>query len=175
VRVLVLPFRHADARAARAVTEAFALELAKSQAFEVLSPDDPSCQALGGLKLWDNGGLDLRAMTTLRRRCKVEGLVLGHITHYRAYAPPVLGLRVQVVSARSGAVLWGAEGHFDARQESVRALARHFHDRVLDASGRSYGWSVVLDSPRHYAQFVSQQLVATLRADRTHVAARPLR
>jgi hypothetical protein len=38
MRVLVLPFRHLDPSASRAVTSAFVLELQKSQMFEVLSP-----------------------------------------------------------------------------------------------------------------------------------------
>ncbi|MFP4055835.1 MAG: hypothetical protein ACLF0G_03080 [Candidatus Brocadiia bacterium] len=164
-RVLVLPFRHRDEGVSRAVTEAFALELAKTQAFEVISPEDPQAGPAADTPLWDDGGLDVPALVALRRRLNVQALVLGHVTHYRPYDPPVLGLRVQVVSTRSGSVLWGAEACFDAREEGVRALMRKFHGRRLSDQAETYGWRILLDSPRHYAQFVSRQLVATLGAD----------
>jgi hypothetical protein len=164
-RVLVLPFRDADRGAARTITEAFALEVEKTQALEVVSPYGPASKILEQLTIWDNGGLDVRALTTLRRRFDLDALALGTITQYRAYDPPVLGLRVQVVSARTGGVLWAAEGCFDAREAGVRHLMERFHAQRLEHGERNYGWQILLSSPRHYAQFVANQLVATLRPE----------
>lgn len=165
-RVLVLPFRHLDQEAADCVTESFALELEKTQALEVVSPDDPEAKRLEQIKVWENGGLEVAALTTLRRQFKVDAVALGHVTQYRPYDPPVLGLRVQVVSTRTGAVLWGAEGCFDARDSGVRAMLERFYEHRLDDADRNYGWKLLLASPRHYAQFVAHQLVATLKATR---------
>jgi len=174
-RVLVLPFRYLDQEAAQAITEAFILELEKTQAVEVVSPYTEAGKALEGIQVWDNGGLDVRALTTLRRSHRVDALAIGQVTQYRPFDPPVLGLRVQVVATRTGAVLWGAEGCFDARESGVRALMQRFHDCRLETGERSFGWEVLLSSPRHYAQFVAHQLVATLEAPRPSVvaAARP--
>ena len=92
----------------------------------------------------------------------MDALALGHVTQYRAYDPPVLGLRVQIVSTGSGGVLCGAEGCFDAREAGVQASMQRFHGQHLDTDDRSYGWKLLLASPRHYAQFVMHELLATL-------------
>lgn len=166
-KVLVVPFRHADDAVARAVTEAFALELEKTLFFEVVSPYGPAAKDFEGLRVWMDGGLEIRSLTALRRRFKVDAVAVGQVTQYRAYDPPVLGMRAQVVSARSGIVLWGTEGCFDAREAGVRTLVRHFYSRCLATPERSHGWKIVLSSPRYYAQFVAHQLVSTLDPPRS--------
>jgi len=164
LRVLVLPFRHTESGVTRSITEAFTLELEKTQALEVVSPYGAAAKTLEGLSVWEDGGVDVRALSILRRRLDVDALAIGRVTQYRPYDPPVLGLRVQVISARTGGVLWGAEGCFDAREAGVRDQMQRFHARRLDASPRSYGWQLLLSSPRHYAQFVAHELVATFEA-----------
>ena len=164
-RILVLPFRYADHSASRAVTAAFALELEKGQTFEVLTPDSPEGKVAERLGVWDGGCLDVHALTALHRRSKIDAVALGHVLRYRPYDPPVLSVRVQVVSTRTGGVLWGVEGAFDARDAGVQQLMEQFYDTQLAMSRRGLGWRLLLSSPRHFAQFVAHELVATLRPD----------
>jgi hypothetical protein len=163
LRVLVLPFRHTDRDAVCAVTEAFTLELAKGQAFEVVPADGAEARVLERLAVWDGDCLDVHALTVLRRRLKVDALVCGKLLRYRPYSPPILGLRAQVVSTRTGSVLWGAEGTFDAGDAGVQFLMQQYHDLWLEDAPRSLGWRVLLHSPRRFNQFVAHELVATIR------------
>jgi len=161
-RTLVLPLRHADPEASRQITEALVLELQKSQAVEAISPYGPETEFLKNLTVWRDGALDVRALTTLRKRLGVDAVVAGILTGYRPYEPPLVGLKVQLLSARTGRVLWGAETCLDARDGGVKALMRHYYaERIADGS-RSYGWQILLTSPRHFAQFVAHEVVATL-------------
>ena len=162
LRVLVLPFRHRERAAARAVTEAFVLQLEQTQACEAISHYADDGRRLAELPIWDNRGLDVASLVTLHRKFRVDAVALGTVTQYRPYSPPVLGLRVQVVSTRLGSVLWAAEACFDARHRGVQEMLQEFHRRHLSGDGRDYGWTVLLDSPRHYAQFVTHEVAATL-------------
>ena len=128
LRALVLPFAHGDRAVSKAVTEAFAVELAKSHHFEVLPPDGPQAELLEHLPVWEGDCLDVHALSVLRRRLNVDAIVVGKILSYRPYSPPVLGLRAQVVSTRTGAVLWGAEATFDAADAGTCYLLEKFHD-----------------------------------------------
>ena len=162
LRVLVLPFRHDDRTVSHAVTEAFALELAKTQCFEIVPADGPEAQVVERLSVWEDGGLDVHGLTVLRRRLSVGAVVAGTILHYRPYNPPILGLRAQIVSTRTGGVLWGAEGTFDASEAGVQYLMEQYHDLWLEDQPRSLGWRILLHSPRRFNQFVAHQLVATV-------------
>ncbi len=162
LRALGLPFRHRDRAASASVTEAFALELAKAQHFEILPADGPEATIAERLGVWDGDCLDVHALTVLRQRHRVDALVCGKILRYRAYNPPILALRVQAVSTRTGGVLWGAEGTFDAGDAGTQYLMRRFHEMWLDDSPRSLGWRVLLHSPRQFNQFVAHQIVESI-------------
>jgi len=163
LRILVLPFRHGDDTTSRSVTAAFALEMEKDQTFEVIAADSQERKVAERLNLWDGDCLDVHALTALRRRCKIDAVALGHVLRYRPYDPPVLSVRVRAISTRTGAVLWGAEAAFDARDAGVQQLMERFYDKQLAFARRGLGWQLLLSSPRHYTQFVAHELVATLR------------
>lgn len=171
LRALVLPFLHADRVASASVTAAFSLALAKAQHFEVLPPDGPEATLARQLRVWDGHCLDVHALTVLRRRLRVDALVCGTILRYRPYNPPVLGLRVQLVATRSGAVLWGAEGTLDAGDDGTQYLMRQHHDLWLEEPPRSLGWRVLLHSPRQFNQFAAHQLVASIEPTEIPTAA----
>ena len=161
-RTLVLPLRHPNKEAARLVTEALVIELQKSQIVEAISPYAPEAGFVENLKVWRDGALDVRALTTIRTRLGADAVLVGTITDYRPYEPPLVGLRVQLVSARTGKVLWGAETCLDARDGGVKTLMRHYYARRLSDGGRGYGWQILLTSPSHFAQFVAYEVVSTL-------------
>ncbi|MFW6162213.1 MAG: hypothetical protein ACODAJ_05545 [Planctomycetota bacterium] len=162
LRTLVLPFRHNDRSASEAVTQAFALELAKAQHVEVLADDSRAAELGQRLGVWDGQCLDIHALTVLRRRLGVGAVACGSILRYRPYGPPILGLRVQLVSTRTGGVLWGAEGTFDASNAGTQYLMRRFYELWMEDTPRSLGWRVLLHSPRQFNQFVVHQLVESI-------------
>jgi len=173
LRVLVLPFRHLDPSASRAVTNAFVLELQKSQMFEVVSPYGQAAPVLDEVRMWQESGLDVRGLIAVRRRLGVDALVLGHVLDYRPFDPQILSLRIQVVSTRTGAVLGGAEACFDAREAGVQAAMKSFHEHWLEGSDRPSDWRLLLASPWHYAQFVSHCLVKALGQSEVAASAPP--
>lgn len=163
LRALILPFAHGDRTVSRAVRDAFAIELAKSHRFEVLPLSGPEAELVERLPVWDGGSLDVHSLSVLRRRLNVDAIVVGKILSHRPYSPPVLGLRAQIVSTRTGAVLWGAEATFDGADAGTQYLMEQFHGFWLDDSPRRMGWKVLLNSPRQFNQFVAHQLIATIQ------------
>ena len=165
-RIVVAPFLygHRDERVSREITEAFIIELQKLGRFEIISPYTVAGQAAAEGELWRDGVVDLPTMVKLRRRLKAEAFVFGTITHYKPYRPPILGVKVSMVSARTGAVVWAAEAVFDASNVATEEHVKAYYDGTSDVEGEHLGWKVVLLSMRRYAHFVSHQLLSQLRS-----------
>ena len=138
-------------------------ELAKVQRFEVVplpenTEEDEAIYAAAQL-----GGQSLDALVALGRRYRVDAVVLGTITTYRAYPPAHLGLRLQMVSLHSGRSVWIAEGLYDAAEEATLSDVQHYSRSYLGKEASMHGWEINLISPTRFASFVAHRLVATWR------------
>jgi len=162
-RVVVVPFQtpHDDRALRTWVTEAFAIELQKAGGLETIAApqDDDKLGAEAGL--WRRGCVRPETIIQAQKRYRADAFLFGTITHYKPYDPPMLGVKVQMISARSGLVLWAATGVFDAADKRVNACARaYFNDTAR--KGSIYGERLVLMSSRLFAQFVAHEVVAAL-------------
>jgi len=163
-RVALAPFEPgpADERAAQTVTQAFSHELAKLGRFEVVFPPTEPGFFLPHTGLKPDGTIDVDALVRARKQLRVDAFLIGTVTAYKAYDPPLLGLKVQLVSATSGEVLWAADSTLDGSEPNVRRLARTYHGQHED-DDTLYGWRAVLVSPTRYARFFCFHILSTLR------------
>jgi hypothetical protein len=117
------------------------------------------------------GAIRAEDLIRLEKEYRVDAVALGTVTRYDPYAPQVLGLSVQVLSTRTGAVLWSCQKVFDASSPQVADDALRWYDRDVEETGAEFGPEVVLLSPKAFARYACARLAESLVAE-TKVARR---
>lgn len=164
-RVIVLPFAAAGDLVAdtELVRAAFLDELQKLQRFEVVplpaaAPEDERLY-----KSLAHGRIATKELVELGTRYRVDGLILGTVTSHRAYLPPHLGLRLQLLSIHSATTVWAAEGLYDAGDGAMRADLEDYAATFAAEEASLHGTEINLISPRKFARYVCNRLVGTWR------------
>jgi len=163
-RIVVVPFDAPGcSRGARdLVTSALAMELQAALHADVITASSQDERLTAESALWRRGRVNIDALVAARKEYLADAFVFGTVTHYKEYDPPILGLKVSMISARAGQVLWAAEGLFDAQARSTRSQAEdYFRNSGLRRS--LYGPDLMFMSPRLFARFVASEVVRPLR------------
>jgi len=163
-RIVVVPFDGSGcSREARAmVTQAIALTLQEVTRRDVIVAPVTDEQLAAESAMWRRGRVNVDSLVAARKQYLADAFLFGVITHYKEYDPPILGLKLNLLCARTGDVLWAADALYDARDSEVRRRAKaHFersgmHDLL-------YGPGLVFVSPQLFARFVAADVVAPLR------------
>jgi hypothetical protein len=128
----------------------------------VLAPaDDANLLLESGLPL--RRDFDAEVFINARQKYGADAFVFTSITRYRAYEPPVLGLKVRMFSASTGRLLWASESLMDSTQRDVRRRGERFYNRSALGGNRLYGSDLVFTVPQYYAAFVSSEVVNSFR------------
>jgi hypothetical protein len=143
------------------VRDAFVAELQKLRRFEVVPlPAEASEDEELHFSL-SRGRLSTEAVVRLCRRYSLDGLFLGSVTSWRAYTPPHLGLRTQLVSVHSGAPVWAVDAIYDAADRSTISDLRHYTDTMQQDDGNLHGYELSLLSPSKFTTYVAHRCVGT--------------
>ena len=98
------------------------------------------------------------------RRAKAylaDAFLFGTVTQYKPYDPPVLGLKLRMLSARDRQRHLGRGSVYQrARAGRARLAEAYFQNSGL--KDRLYGPELVLMSPKLFAEFVAAQVVRPL-------------
>ena len=162
-RIMVLPFAHEAGVAmdCSKVRDAFVAELQKLRRFEVVPlPAEASEDEDLNFSL-SRGRLSTEAVVRLCRRYSLDGLFLGSVTSWRAYTPPHLGLRTQLVSVHSGAPVWAVDAIYDAADRSTISDLRHYTDTTQQDDGNLHGYELSLLAPSKFTTYVAHRCVGT--------------
>src|SRR5690606_28619371 len=138
-------------------------ELAKIQRFSIVPlPDNTEeDEAIYSAALQGERSVD--ALVALGRRYRVDGVLLGTVTAYRAYPPAHLGLRLELCSLRTGRAVWVAEGHYDASEQATVEDVQHYARSYLAQEASMHGHEINLLAPTRFASFVAHRLVGSWR------------
>jgi len=163
-RIVVVPFDgpscSADAKAM--VTESVAQAIQSVLLGEIIMApmEDHRLAAEGALH--GRGRIDLNTLIDARKRYNADAFLFGAVTQYKAYDPPIVGLNLRMLSARTGEVMWAVEAVFDAhRQEVRRKVEIYFRNSGLRK--RLGGPELIFISPRLFSRFVAAEVVRPLR------------
>lgn len=162
-RIMVLPFaQEAGVQAdCEKVRDAFVSELQKLRRFEVVplpaeaGEDDVLNRSI------HRGRLSTDAMVRLCDRYALDGLLVGTVTAWRAYTPPHLGLRTQMISVHSGATVWAIDAMYDSSDRTTISDLRHYAGHIQEADGSLHGWEMNLLSPTKFTTYVAHRFVGT--------------
>jgi hypothetical protein len=108
------------------------------------------------------GNFDAETFVNARRAYGADAFMFASVTRYRAYRPPVIGLKIRMFSATTGKLLWASEALLDATREDVVWRAERYCSRSA-LSERLSGSDIVLTVPKYYAAFVAAQIVDSFR------------
>jgi TolB-like protein len=160
-RVAIMPFvnRSRYAGASKQLTEAFTLELRKTRKFDLLSvaSDEPLARLAATRSRFD--AVESRM---LGETLNVDAILVGEISMYEPYRPIAIGLRVVMIDARSGRVIWSVDELLDTNELAVANLARAYYYDVVDPAASPFLDERVLLSMRTFARCVCYHFVRTL-------------
>jgi TolB-like protein len=162
-RIMVLPFTQEASVFADCgkVRDAFVTELQKLRRFEVVPlPDDADEDDALNASI-HRGRLSTDAMVRLCNRYSLDGVLVGSVTAWRAYTPPHLGLRTQLVSVHSGAVVWAVDALYDSNDRSTVSDLRQYADASQQNDGSLHGWEMNLLAPTKFTTYVAHRFVGT--------------
>lgn len=162
-RIMVLPFaREAGVDAdPQNVRDAFVAELQKLRRFEVV-PLPATAQEDDELnRSIHRGRLSTEAMVRLCDRYRLDGLLVGTVTAWRAYTPPHLGMRTQLISVHSGATIWAVDALYDSADRTTVDDLQLYSKRTQADDGTLHGWEMNLLSPTKFTNYVARRFVGT--------------
>jgi hypothetical protein len=162
-RLVVVPFASpvGGEEASPITTQAFALEIQRILRNDVIVTPADDARLLAEADLWTRGRVDVESLVEARKKYMADAFLFGSVTQYKPYDPPILGVNLRLLSASTGEVIWAAGGLFDARDADVRWLGEAYYN---NSSMRRdlYGPEVLFMSPRLYAGFVADRVLAPL-------------
>lgn len=162
-RIMVLPFSQEDGVQAdcRMVRDAFVAELQKLRRFEVVplplgaEENDVLNQSI------HRGRLSTDAMVRLCNRYSLDGVFVGTVTNWRAYQPPHLGMRTQLISVHSGATVWAIDAMYDTTDQTTIGDLRHYTQTTQHDDGTLHGWEMNMLAPTKFTNYVAYRFVGT--------------
>jgi hypothetical protein len=128
---------------------------------DTVSPAEGDERLAAESALWRSGQVDIESLIIAQKAYLADAFLFGSVTQYKPYDPPVLGLKLRMLSARTGDVIWAADALFNAHESDVRLMAeRYFQNSGL--RDRLYGPDLVFMSPKLFADFAAAQVVRPL-------------
>ncbi len=163
-RVLLIPFTIESGRdkVVDEVTDAFLVELQKKSTFETVIPHEFQDILSDQKDVWSRGLIRPETIVEAKNRYNVDAIMVGTITQYQPYEPPVLGIKIGMFSTESGNIMWSADAIFDSSEASVVQLLKSYYKRTYQRKQSLYGWKIIMLSMKRYAQFVAHHMVDTL-------------
>lgn len=162
-RILLVPFSFETNRekVVNEVTEAFFVEFQKSGKFDIVMPHE-LISLLQQENLWGKGLLRADTLIKVKKRFNVDAVLLGTITHYRPYEPPILGLKLGMFSTKTGHVVWSCDAIVDSSDASVIKLMKYYYKKNYQQKQSLYNWKIVMLSMKRYSKFVAHRIITTL-------------
>lgn len=145
-------------------TQAFARALQGALCCDLLSPAPGDERLAAESALSQRGRVDVQSLIAAQKAYLADAFLFGSVTQYKAYDPPVLGVKLRMLSARTGNLIWAADALFDSHEADVRVLATRYYESS-GLKDRLYGPDLVLMSPALYAGFVASEMVRPLAAE----------
>ena len=162
-RIMVLPFATSAGVVAdnENIRDIYVNELQKLRRFEIV-PLPKSAHEVDDLySSMRAGRMSTDAIIGLCERYRLDGVLVGTVTAWRAYTPPQLGMRTSLVSVHSGSIVWKVDAIYDANDRSTVNDLRHYHDRVQTQDGNLHGWELNTIAPTRFTAYVAHRLVGT--------------
>ena len=163
-RVMVIPFEGpgVPAENLNSCYESFKNQLAQQGIFQVvpLPPLAGSERELLGTE--NSGRVSATGLVAIGKRYNVDGIILGRVTSFKAYRPPLLGMRIHLFSMHTGETVWAVDQTFDMAKSESRFDLLDYSRKKLATEGTLHGAEFIEMSPKRFIDYVMTRVVSTL-------------
>lgn len=149
-----------DARL-RELQQSLAFELSRSAPFEVVLLSESDLAEVAPPDAHQRGTYSPQTILTAARRFRLDGLLVGTVTHFENYAPLALGVKLELVPVETGLPIWIADLDLDTSETRVRESIDIYQARRLDAGGDAADSAVLLLSPGSFLRFAAGEVART--------------
>jgi len=141
-------------------------ELRLAKKFDIVRYQDvltkEQMQIVDNLNIDKQGSYDADAMFDIGRSANVQGILFTSITRYKPVKPMVLGVKMNLLQIRKGAIVWAVDEVFDASREDIKNLARyHYYQKYDTSQNPSLKWDYLLSSMNEFAKFTVAEMLKT--------------
>lgn len=165
-RVVVFPIQEdtkgQDSTASRILTSSLIRELRKKAPYEIIEADMDAIQELAPVNPSKKGIYRTDSLIAAGKRYRADAILFGQVTAVRPYYPQALGLRAEMVSVETGATLWSVDAMYDAADADVENAVRQHYEASASHYTDTEDWSILLNSPTRFANFVAARCVDAL-------------
>lgn len=163
-RVGIMPFTGPEVSPERArdLQNAFFSELSEATPYELVLLGARDIEEIEASEPFRRGAYRPRTIIQISRRYRLDAILFGTVTEERFFAPLILALRVDLVAAETGLVIWSSSLHMDAADPRVAdGLELYFDDPEReDVAGGD--WRLSLLSPERFGRFAAFQVASLL-------------
>ncbi len=145
----------------RELQQSLAFELSRTAPFEIVLLGDSDLEEVTQPAAHQRGTYSPNTILTAARRFRLDGLLVGTVTHFESYAPLALGVKLELVPVETGLPIWIADLDLDTSEARVRESIDIYQARRLDAGGAADDSTVVLLSPRSFLRFAAGEVART--------------
>ncbi len=137
---------------------AFLSEIGQSTPYEVvlLAPED--LEEVERSEPYRRGWYRPRTIIQISDRYSLDAILFGTVTQQRTFPPQLLTLRMDMVAAETGLVVWSGSVHLDADDQRVVDGLKIYYANEED----DQGWQLALLSPERFARFAAFQVACLL-------------
>ena len=100
--------------------------------------------------------------SSLARRYRLDGLMVGTVTELRTYTPQRLSLQLELVSAETGQAIWNATLALDSGSERVKRSIDVWCNNHRASTLAPESSDLVLLSPARFANFAAYEVARVL-------------
>lgn len=165
-RVLVLPFADESGSGSRqnAIDDCMRDELMKLRRFDVVQPSPADATRLPEEGPKKTGRVDVTTIIGLGRHYGVDAVIFGSIDHYRAYAPPALGLSASMIDVQTGKIIWEVRDFVDSSDRDAELAMNDFFKIQMAKDQTVMNEELMAVSPIWFSRFSTRRVVRTLLA-----------
>lgn len=161
-RVGLLPPLGAQGEEAAALQAALGFELARRASFEVIALDAGDLAEVQLDQPHVRGRYTPQSILAIAHRFRLDGLLVGTVTHLEPYAPQSLGLGLELVAVDTGLVVWSSTIDVDTSELRVRDSLEAYQAARLGGGDPADDLSVLMLSPASLMRFAASEMARTI-------------
>lgn len=163
-RVVLLPLESEspDEDSLGLFEDALAAEMQRVGRFELVRPTAHEIADTEIRAARDTGVYRTKDLITLGRRFGADGIIFGAMPTFDPPPRMFLAVKLSLIDARQGFVIWSTDTAFDAQDQKVAKDMHNFHDTTLAGEESLVGYGIVGQSPRLFAKYAARRVIETL-------------
>jgi len=164
-RVGLLPPLGSVGEETAALHAALGFELARRAPFEVVALDASDLAEVQLDQPHARGRYTPQSILAIAHRFRLDGLLVGTVTHLEPYAPQSLGLGLELVAVDTGLVVWSSNIDLDTSELRVRDSLEAYQAARLAGGDPADDLSVLMLSPASLMRFAASEMARTFDAN----------